>query len=73
MMKCRFSPLSYSKLTDWLFGRQKSWFAWGLLFYNTLEHIEKWCEWLVRRVLRCKYNLIYPEQQNLYQPLQAFI
>lgn len=40
---------------------------------DTLEHIEKWCEWLVRRVLRGEHNLICPEQQNPYQPLQAFL
>jgi ADP-ribose pyrophosphatase YjhB (NUDIX family) len=37
------------------------------------EPFEKWCEWLVRRVLQGKYHTIPPETNNPYHPRLAFL
>jgi len=37
------------------------------------EPIETWCDWIVRRVLRDKYQLILPEPENPYRPRLAFL
>jgi ADP-ribose pyrophosphatase YjhB (NUDIX family) len=40
---------------------------------NIKEPFEKWCEWLVRRVLRGKYQIIPAEPDNPYRPRLAFL
>ena len=37
------------------------------------EPIERWCEWLVRRVLNGEYHVIPAEHGNPYQPRLAFL